>query len=63
MEDLQKHGLPPREHNAELLERSDSTVARMGGVIAAFALLCLILFGTTGNDPMHPTGTPTWRPA
>lgn len=46
-DEVNKHGLPPRDRNADMPEHVSSPILWMGGVIIVFAVLGLVLFGTT----------------
>jgi hypothetical protein len=47
IEGLHKQGLPPRDHSAELPERATSPTTWAMGAITVFAVICLVLFGTS----------------
>jgi hypothetical protein len=48
--ELPKEGLPPRDRNAKVPEHANSSAVWMGGVIAVFAVLALVLFGNTRTN-------------
>jgi hypothetical protein len=45
-----KQGLPPRERNADVPEHATGTAVWVGGAIAVFAVLGLVLFGTSRTN-------------
>jgi hypothetical protein len=55
-EDLHKQGPPPRDRNAEVPEHATSTTAWVAGAIAVFAVLGLVLFGTTRTNDTTASG-------
>jgi hypothetical protein len=44
---LEKHGLPPRERNADVPQSTDGAFSWLAGVIVLCTVLGLVLFGTT----------------
>ena len=48
--DLPKEGLPPRDRNVDVPEHANSSTVWMGGVIAVFSVLALVMFGNTGSN-------------
>jgi hypothetical protein len=45
-----KQGLPPRDRNADVPEHATSTTTWVMGAIAVFAVLGLVLFGTSRTN-------------
>jgi len=49
-EDRLREGLPPRDRNADVPEHTGTSEIWLGGIIAVFAVLALVMFGRSGNN-------------
>jgi hypothetical protein len=62
IEHVEKQGLPPRERNADVPEHASNSTIWMG-VIAVFAVVALLTFGTSHvNDTVASNPVPNTQP-